>query len=345
MSVIQYRSLLSTRLDIFVLPWLGQARETGGLIHPQWNQVKDYSDAAGAKGTRTGRLSTSRFQNVPVSVGTSQHDSIATLGYEFPNFIEGITELPACRKYLIPDKGTVWCKRDYAQQELRVLAHFEDGVLLQEYRRDPRLDVHQLACDLIEKDFGVKVGRTRTKTIGFSLLYGMGIGELARRLGMEVGEAKKLKRAYLDIFPGLKELQDDLTHRGRTGLSLRTWGGREYFCEPPAYSKKHRRMQTFEYKLLNYLIQGSAADCTKQAIVNHAIAGEGDARFLVTVHDEVDFCCPAKAVKKEMARWREQMADVQFDVPMLSDGKTGINWGELKKYEEEEWRPRLPLAA
>lgn len=332
MNVLQYRSMLMTRLKTFLRPWCDEATASNGIVHPSWNQVKQYGGAS-EKGARTGRLSASRFMNTPASVGTSQHDSMATVMFKHPDFIKGLPVLPACRKYLLPDKGQVWMKRDFCQQELRILAHFEDGVLMGQYKENPKLDVHTFACELIERDYGVKVGRTRTKTIGFSLLYGMGEGELANRLELPVDEARSLKKMYLSIFPGLKALQGDLKDLAKAGQPLRTWGGREYYCEEPKVIKG--RLRTFEYKLLNYLIQGSAADCTKQAIINYANSPH-EARFLITVHDEVNCSVEPRLLQKEMRILRDAMADVAFDVKMLSDGKMGENWGALKAYNEED---------
>jgi DNA polymerase I-like protein with 3'-5' exonuclease and polymerase domains len=87
---------------------------------------------------------------------------------------------------------------------------------------------------------------------------------------------------------------------------------------------------TFEYKLLNYLIQGSAADCTKEAIIRYAGA-KVDGRMLVTVHDEINISVPRKAAKAEVKRLREAMESVEFDVPMLTDTEYGPNWGDLKE--------------
>lgn len=332
MDVLQYRSMLRTRLGTFLEPWRDEGRRTGGLVHPSWNQVRQYGGGNSAKGARTGRLSASRFMNAPVGVGTSQHDSMATVAYRHPDYVKGLPSLPEVRVYLLPDKKNLWGKRDYAQQELRILAHFEDNVLLKAFQKTPSLDMHTFATELVEKDFGIQVGRTRMKTIGFSLLYGMGLGELASRLGMEVKEAKELKAAYLSIFPGLKTLQDTLKNRAKLGEPLTTWGGRQYYCEEPKEIKG--RMRTFEYKMINYLIQGSAADCTKQAVINYD-AVKKDGRFLLTVHDEINFSAAPKAMKSEMKVLNDAMADVQFDVQMMSDGKTGENWGRLVKFEEK----------
>lgn len=214
-----------------------------------------------------------------------------------------------------------------------MLGHFGDGELQLRFGEDPELDVHDLAAKLINEQFGIPVTRDDTKTIGFGLLYGMGLGALAERLGVDVSTAQTIKAAYLGIFPELEELQKALKQYAQTDQALRTWGGRQYFVEPPRYIEKRGRVVTFEYKLLNYLIQGSSADCTKEALIRYD-AIKKDGRFLLTVHDEINLSVPKSAVKSEMQILREAMASVEFDVPMLSDGGTGPNWGDLTKFKE-----------
>lgn len=283
-------------------------------------------------------MSASRFMNVPKPFEEEEGK------FEMPRF-KGldIPDLPQVRLYLRPDKGQLWGKRDYSQQEIRMLGHFEGAVLLQKYQEDTAMDVHMVAADLVftmypvfKSKYDRKFMRKVMKTIGFGLLYGMGLAALAEKLGISVQEAGDLKKAYLSIFPGLKALQDDLKEIARDGDTYRTWGGRLYSCEPPVYSQKYGRLQTFEYKMLNYLIQGSSADCTKEAIIRyHDVRKDG--RFLITVHDEINISAPAKAMKSEMKILREAMASIETDVFMLSDGATGPSWGELRDFEEADW--------
>jgi DNA polymerase I-like protein with 3'-5' exonuclease and polymerase domains len=329
LSVLQYLSKLGTAKGTFLLPWLREAEHTDGRVHPSWNQVRSHG-AGGESGAKTGRLSASRFMNVPKPYMEKAGK------YEHPSFVEGLPTLPLVRKYLLPDKGTVWGKRDYMQQELRVLAHFEDGVLLENYLANPNLDVHQLAAEMVSQMLGIPLVpdmRDKMKTIGFGLLYGMGLGALAERMGVDVATAKQLKKAYLAIFPGLEDLQDDLTKRGKSGLHLRTWGGRVYFAEEPRYVEKYGRVASFEYRLLNYLIQGSSADCSKEALIRYD-ERKKHGRFIVFVHDELNICAPQKAFASEMKILRDAMMSVEFDVPMLSDGAFGPNWGDLQKFKE-----------
>jgi DNA polymerase I-like protein with 3'-5' exonuclease and polymerase domains len=149
----------------------------------------------------------------------------------------------------------------------------------------------------------------------------------------EGDQSRIIKAAYLAIFPELSDLQDDLKDYAAAGQPLTTWGGRQYYCEEPKFVKSRNRVCTFEYKMLNYLIQGSSADCTKEALIRYDGAKQYG-KFLVSVHDEINISVPKQHVKSEMQLLREVMASVEFDVPMLSDGSTGPNWGALIKFKE-----------
>lgn len=223
------------------------------------------------------------------------------------------------------------CVTGQCQQELRILSHFEDGVLQTAYRDDPDLDIHTHIQKTINNLSSLGVDRSAVKILVFGIIYGMGLGKLSISLGASVENAKRIKDALLTAIPGLKALAKDISARGRAGLSIRTWGGRSYFAEPARMVDGQKR--TFEYKLLNYLIQGSAADCTKEAVINYDKNRNGS-RLLAVVHDELNISVPTSLLTREMAALRESMEMVNFSVPMLSTGKTGTRWGKLKAYEE-----------
>lgn len=325
-SVLGYRNRLSTCVGTFMLPWLNTAENSGGIIYTNWNQVRQSSDGNNSfSGARTGRMSSNpNFQNIPKSFDDKDD------GYVHPKFTT-LPELPFMRQYILPDKGGVFCHRDYNQQELRILAHFEDDLLCAGYNENARLDVHDYVQQEIENIYGIHLERRAVKVLNFGMIYGMGLGKLAVGIHSTVEEAKRIKNAQLEAIPGLKALSKDIQARGKAGDAIKTWGGREYFSEEPKIINGRR--QTFDYKLLNYLIQGSAADCTKQSIINYHHAKK-HGRFLLTVHDETNLSVPKAAVKEEMKILRECMQAVKFDVPMLSDGKTGKNWASLTKFKE-----------
>jgi DNA polymerase I-like protein with 3'-5' exonuclease and polymerase domains len=337
-----YRNRCQTVLSLNLIPWTRMAQANGGRIFTTWNQVKTTSAAGDPKGARSGRLSCSRFQNISKDFYDKGD------GYEHPKKI-AIPELPLVRKYLLPDKGGVFCHRDYNQQEFRILAHFEDGEMLESYLKNPRLDYHNRMHDRVLEVTGEDYERRLIKNINFAINYGTGAATLAETAHITIELAKKLKYVGKKAAPGVIALDDDLKSMGRAGEPIRTWGGRLYYCEKPAYSERFKREMTWEYRLLNYLIQGSAADCTKEAmrrLFDHPKFPR-HARFLVTVHDEFNVSAHSpedvaptmkivQEVMESLGSYGKGAPGVAFDVPMLTDGKSGPSWGELKKYAEPE---------
>lgn len=311
LHMLRYRGALKTCLSTFIRPWAVMGNEAGGRLHTTWHQTRGAQEKGG---TRTGRLSSSHpnLTNVPNDLARN-----TTPPTGFPS-------LPLMRSYLLPEEGHVWLKRDYSSQEIRVLAHFEDGALMRQYIDNPNLDPHQFAADLIEQLTGHGLDRADTKRIAFSILYGSGIKALAADLMVEFYLAKQFKELYNAAFPDVAELNADIKKRGDQGLPVRTVGGRLIFAE----SGKNGR--SFSYKLLNHLIQGSASDITKQGVINYAEAG--GCQMLALVHDENNVSCPADQVDAQAKLMGECMADVPgFDVPLTSDLYLGTNWETAQK--------------
>lgn len=328
-SMLSYRGKLSTCLGTFMKPWLNTALKTDGIIHTSWNQVRQSRDSKNTAGARTNRMSSSpNFQNIPTDL-EDKND-----GYVHPTAI-ALPKLPLMRKLILPDAPDhYYGRRDYNQQELRILAHFEDGALLQAYRDDPDMDTHTFVKGVIEEILNETVPRSPVKMLNFGYVYGEGVPSVAERLGMPVADVKRLRDAQLKALPGLKDLSNSITARAKAGEPIRTWGGREYYTEEPKYSEKYKRIMTFEYKLLNYLIQGSAADVTKEAIIRYHEHPKKRGRMVVQVHDEIDISADKRVFKEEMLVLRECMESIEMDVWMKSDGEYGPNWGSLKDLKE-----------
>ena len=315
--LLMYRDKLHTCLSTFIRPWLDQTKH-GVRIYPSWNQVLN-SHGRTSSGTRTGRLS-------------SNHPNLQNLPRKFdPQINVGAVPLPNLRRYLLPEEGEVICHRDYDQQELRILAHFCGTDLCTEYLKNPDFDIHARVQDAIYQITGKSLTRSEVKILNFGTVYGMGLVKMADALNLPLEDTKLIRNAQIDALLGLKSLNHTIKMTVREGLPIRTWGGREYYVESPKLVGE--RIQTFDYKLLNYLIQGSAADCTKQALINYS-EHKKDGQFMITVHDEINISCPPDKVESEMKILRECMQIEGFRVPMLSAGKTGINWGELTSVKD-----------
>ena len=295
----KYNKIIGT----YMQPWLASALKNNGYFYPWYNTIKGEDD----RGTYTGRFS-SNFQQVPRRI-----EDVSLKG------------LPFLRNYVIADKKQhVLFNRDFSGQEVRILAHFEDGVLLSAFNKNPELDGHSFVNDLVIKLTGVNYGRSAIKACNFLIIYGGGVYALSQNLGVPYNQAEEIYKAHGDALVGLSELKNELRLLARRGEMFKTAGGRWYDFE-----------EGFEYVALNTLIQGSAADHSKRALLNISdmIETKGyDARLMLTVHDEFMISGPARCKKKFMTDFREAMEyDELFDLPMLTDGKIGKCWGKMEK--------------
>lgn len=328
-SKLGYRTRLHTVLANSMRPWLAQA-SSGGRIYTEINQVRHHERGKDSRGARTGRVAASRFMNVTKNFLNKGDGYLPPLD---------LPSLPLVRNYVLPDKGKKWNHRDVRQEEFRVTAHYEGGRLAQRYLTDPLFDVHDSVRDYI-RTLGdaelARVDRVIIKNFNHGVLYGEGAETLARKSRLSLPLAHKLKEMIWQALPDVKILNDELKRMGRSGEPIRTWGGRLYYCEPPSYSERFGRDMTWEYKLLDYLAQGSSADLGKEAIIRYHDVKDDDARMLIFIHDEINVEAPPKLVDKEDKKLKECIETLEFDVPMLTDRKLGgvnVPWGSIKKVE------------
>lgn len=319
LGALTYRGALQTCLGTFMDNWLAMAEASKGRIHCRWNQVRDERK----KGSRTGRMSsTPNFLNIPTE--------LEKINQSRP---KGFPELPTVRSYIVPDgDDCIIIDRDYNGQEMRIFAHFEDGKLQAAYQANHWLDPHQLVTDELNDMLSLSMTRKAGKTIDFGILYGEGVGKLAIGLGTSVDEARRARNAYYELFPGAKELVQEMRLRAKANQPIRTIGGRLYYCEPPQVLP-NGRVQEYDYKLINYLIQGSGADVTKQSIINYHQHPKRRGRWLLAVHDENAASAEKKRWKPEMLVLKESMEAAlvdSLDVPLLTNGSFGPNYHELE---------------
>ena len=300
--------------------------QVNGRIHAELHPLR--SDVGG---TVTGRFSYSNpnLQQIP-----ARHGEIG----------------PMIRSLFIPEEGTLWGAFDYSSQEPRIVVHYSKLMgfrgasdFAEQYSVDARTDFHQMAADI------VGVPRKQAKDINLGLFYGMGSKKLAASLGLEFEDAKELFAEYHDKVPFVRELSDYAINRAsrkgviRTVLGRRCrfdkWEPNKYGSwKPMTYQEAYAEhgpaiKRAFTYKALNKLIQGSAADQTKAAMV--ALAEEGILP-MIQVHDELDVSVESEDQAKMIT---EIMQDcVKLEVPSVVDAEFGPNWGEAKQtFTEKPW--------
>jgi len=302
----------------FLEPYM-RFSEATGRIHGHINQLR--SDEGG---TVTGRLSmyAPNMQQIPAR-----------------NPVIG----PAVRGLFLPEEGQRWASNDFSSQEPRLLVHYAsllglDGAedMVQAYRTNPNTDFHQMVADM------AGIARKPAKTLGLGLMYGMGKPKLAAQLGLDGEEASGLIDNFHQKVPFLKGTINAVMRRidnPASGGAIRTLLGRKCrfpLWEPMEYGVNKalpreeavakygpRIKRAWTYKGLNRLIQGSAADQTKAALLALSDAGFTP---LLQVHDELALSVDNKEQAEQAA---QLMANaVRLEVPSRVDVEIGANWGE-----------------
>ncbi len=304
----------------FLEPYLRHSA-VDGRIHPHINQMRSEDG-----GTVTGRLSMNNpnLQQVP-----ARHEIIG----------------PLVRSLFLPEEGQLWAANDFSSQEPRLLVHYATLLdlpgaerMAEAYRNDPNTDFHQMVADMA----GIK--RKAAKTIGLGLMYGMGKQKLANSLDLPLDEAAELIGTFHSKVPFLRGTIDAVMRRiehPASGGSIRTLLGRKCrfpLWEPVEYGINKalpreqavieygpRIKRAMTYKGLNRLIQGSAADQTKAAMVALHKAGM---RLLLQVHDEIAISVDGKETADHASRIMQEA--VRLEVPSRVDVEIGPSWGEAK---------------
>jgi DNA polymerase-1 len=229
--------------------------------------------------------------------------------------------------------GNVLLSADYSQIELRVLAHIADEPVLKEiFVRGE--DVHTATASTVFETApqDLTLGqRSKAKMVNYGIVYGLSDYGLADRLGIERAEAKAFIEAYFARFPRVRAFIEETIARATTDGHVTTlWGRRRQI---PELKARNYQVRTLGERLaVNTVIQGTAADVMKLAIVKVAAAlADSPVRLILTVHDELLFEGPAADVQDARVAIRREMCGVwEHDPPLAVDIGVGPTWMEAK---------------
>ncbi len=321
-SALGYRNRLKTAMDMFMVPWLEQSKaRPDGRISTDWNQVQ-----GDGGGTKTGRPST-RNPNI---LNISKTFEGRPDGYVHPDFL-GVPHLPLVRKYILANEGEVILKRDFSGQELHVFGHYEFGELKAKYLENPDLDVHNFVGEKAIHLMGREIPRGNVKILNFQGMYGGGVPAAASEMRVPYNVAKEFKDFHDRALPGRKILSDQLAIIVRSGRAIRTYGGRLY-SRPPFIKRNGKGpLSPADYRLLNYLVQGSAADITKRAMLNLVNDPEWNSFFMMQVYDEMNISAPIDEAVMQMTVLKNAMESVPLSTTLPTDGEYGFDWGTMNK--------------
>ena len=247
---------------------------------------------------------------------------------------------PRIRSLFLPEEGHTWGCFDYNQQEPRLVVHYAGlqnlyGVdtVLDAYKAG-NADFHHIVADMAQ------IPRFQAKTINLGLFYGMGKNKLQAELGVSKDKAEELFKQYHDKVPFVKQLMDSVMRRAQDSGKIRTLLGRlcRFHLWEPNQFGIHKALphedalrehgpgirRAYTYKALNKLIQGSAADMTKKAMIN--LYKEGITPH-IQVHDELDISVKDDKQAKRIVDIMESAVDLE--VPNKVDYESGKNWGDI----------------
>ena len=298
-----------------------------GRIHADTNQLRSETG-----GTITGRCS---MQNPNLQQIPARNKEIG----------------PKIRQLFIPEDGETWGCFDYSQQEPRLLVHYASIVSKnqQEHGNLPLRGVKTLVDGYTKGDIDfhqkvaemANIDRKQAKTINLGMMYGMGRGKLSSELGLESQDAEEIFEKYHSTVPFVRELTELTQLRaGQVGFiktilqrkcrfdqwEPNSWGFHRALPKKEAELEygPNRIRRAYTYKALNKLIQGSAADQTKKAMID--VYKEGIVP-LIQVHDELDISFSSEEQKNKIIEIMQ--SGIQLEVPSKVDCEVGASWGEV----------------
>lgn len=259
------------------------------------------------------------------------------------------------RSLFIPEEGCILGAFDYKQIEYRVFIHFAQGPGADEARaqfHDHDVDYHQMVQEMmgwvtgdpdVDKEF-----RHITKNLNFGTLYCMGPRSFAARF------KKPLLKAHPDADPDnlvplatslMNEYKRKIPFSDPTGRAIITTGERRGYVRTLSGRRQRMPLDKGGYKLVNYLIQGSAADLLKKGLVDAWDAGVFNVLKLhAQIHDEVVFSIPdTKEGYEACIKLRECMKNAYpLRIPLGVDTEIGPDWGHctMDNWEafESKWK-------
>jgi DNA polymerase-1 len=299
--ILQYRQI--SKLQNTYVDKLSQLiNPRTGRVHASFNQTI----------TATGRLSSSdpNLQNIPIR-----------------------TELGSkIRSAFVPESKTgCILSADYSQIELRLLAHFsKDRALMSAFAADQ--DIHRFVASQI---YGVPIEevtdemRSHCKAVNFGIIYGQGAFGLSRSIGTSQAEAKRFIDDYFARYGSIRKFMDSVIDAAkRTGFSETILHRRRKI--PNLTSKNSNKRAQAQRFAINTVIQGSAADLIKVAMINIQRKIEDEhlaVKLILQIHDELVFEMPANEADKH-AKWirQEMTTALKLDVPLKVDINYGPTW-------------------
>ena len=298
-----------------------------GRIHCTFlPMLRDKESGMGGGGTVTGRFSCKAPNLQQIPARNKGH------GQDFSQDM---------RSLFLPEEGKMIAALDYSQIEAVLLGHYAQGQQATWFREQLKAgaDLHNIVMGMTGITY-----RPVVKTFNYGCIYGMGwktameknytlFEKLAAEEGLDIETfTKDVYYNYHKKFPVIKDTMEWCQNIAKAQGYIDTMGGRRQHKPKPAYDPATGKINDFIYKMLNKLIQGTAADILKTALINAYEAGIYDVLDLhLLVHDEQVVSTPfTKEGCEATVELQQTMANVYKDqllVPIKAECELGPNWG------------------
>lgn len=285
--------------------------EHDGRLHPSINTLGFAEQSAGAFGVVTSRMSMS-------------HPNLQQL----PRGKDPLSRV--IRNCVVAAPGKTLIMVDFDQVELRIMAHLSaDPGLAAAFATEE--DFFTTLTRGIYKDPSIDKDdpkRQLTKSYVYATLYGAGNDKLATTTGVPLAEVEQLSRDFAASYSGVPDFQQEVQRRAR----LRSREEGMPYTRSPLTNRRFIGETGKEYKLVNFTIQGMAAEILKTKLLELDAAGLGDALRL-PVHDEVIVEVDNADVEEVVHTMNGIMNDnTLLSIPLTAGVSIGERWGEKKDY-------------
>ncbi|HEX8876794.1 MAG TPA: DNA polymerase I [Phycisphaerales bacterium] len=304
--ILEYRQL-SKLVSTYLVALKEEINPRTGRVHTSFNQTV----------AATGRLASSdpNLQNIPIRTDVGRE----------------------IRKAFVAPPGCKLITADYSQIELRLLAHLaRDPALTEAFHKGE--DIHTAVAAQIHGvplETVTKEQRSGAKMVNFGIVYGITAYGLARRLNIENDAAAEIIAGYKKRFAGITTFLEECVAQAKRFGYVETIMKRRRPI-PEIESANPQRRAFAERTAINSVVQGSAADLIKVAMVHiqheidEARAPKG-LKMLLQIHDELVFECPDVFVEQAKALIVAKMEGAMtLSVPLKVDANSGSNWFEGK---------------
>ncbi|CAG9823805.1 unnamed protein product [Phaedon cochleariae] len=246
----------------------------------------------------------------------------------------------SCRSAFLVPAGFCLLSADYCQLELRLLTHLSRDRMLCDIMNRPGDVFKSIAAQWnhVEEEKVDDSMRQRVKHICYGIIYGMGSRTLADQLNIDENEASQFITTFKDTYPGLKTFIKDTVEKCRINSYVQTITGRKRFLPNINDANAVKKGQA-ERQAVNTVVQGSAADIAKKAMVKIDNAMQecfvntkSKPEPVLHLHDEIIYQVPVKYLRKSAIIVKENMENVmKLSIPLPVKIRTGESWGSMSE--------------